>query len=64
MNITTRRFPRTLAEAFPDERASAGTHHRRHWLRHEMPVYVGLVAFLALVLFGLPLLAHLIARAS
>lgn len=25
---TTRRFPRSLAEAFPDERASAGSHHK------------------------------------
>ena len=35
---------------------------RRHWLR-ETPTYAGLVAFLALVLFGLPALAHFIAGA-
>ena len=36
---------------------------RRHWLR-EVPTYAGLVAFLALVLFGLPALAHFVARAA
>lgn len=29
MNHTTRRFPRTLAEAFPDERAFAIERHAR-----------------------------------
>lgn len=29
MNTTTRRHPRSLAEAFPDERAHCIEHHRR-----------------------------------
>lgn len=62
MNTTTRRFSRSLSEAFPDERAHAIEHTRRHWLR-EVPAYAGLVAFLGLVLFGLPMLAHFIAGA-
>ena len=54
MNITTRRHPRSLAEAFPDERACAIEHTRRSFLR-EAVTYAGFVAF---VLFGF----HLVAR--
>ena len=61
MNTTTRRHPRSLSEAFPDERACAVEVTRRHWLR-EVPSYALFLGFLALVLFGLPALAHFVAR--
>lgn len=57
---TTRRHPRSLAEAFPDERACAIEHHRRsslhqprEWLRAAL-----FVAFLFGALFGF----HAVAR--
>ena len=54
------RTPRTLAETtfytgYPLQSA------RRHWLR-EVPAYAAFLGFLALVLFGLPALAHFVAR--
>lgn len=56
MNITTKRFSRSLAESFPDERANWIEHHRSP-LR-EFAVYAGFVAFVLFLLFGF----HLIAR--
>jgi hypothetical protein len=52
-----RRFSRSLAEAFPCERAYAIEHTRRSFLR-EAVTYAGFVAFVLFVLFGF----HLIAR--
>ena len=57
MNITTRKHPRSLAEAFPDERACAIEHTRRSFLR-EAVTYAGFVAFVLMALFGF----HLVAR--
>lgn len=57
MNITTRRHPRSLAEAFPCERAYAIEHTRRSFLR-EAVSYVAFVLFVLVMLFGL----HLVAR--
>lgn len=51
MNTTTRRHPRSLAEAFPDERAYCVEIHRRHWTR-EAVVYLGFVAFLICITVG------------
>lgn len=61
MNTTTKRFSRSLAEAFPDERAVAIEVTRRSPWR-EVPSYAGFLGFLALVLFGFPMLAHFVAR--
>ena len=57
MNITTRKHPRSLAEAFPDERACAIYGTRRSFVREAMS-YVAFVAFVLMALFGF----HLVAR--
>ena len=57
MNITTRKHPRSLAEAFPDERACAIEHTRRSPLREGVS-YLLFVLFVLMALFGF----HLIAR--
>lgn len=57
MNTTTRRFSRSLAEAFPDERACAIEHTRRSPFREAMS-YLLFVLFVLVALFGF----HLVAR--
>jgi hypothetical protein len=57
MNITTRKHPRSLAEAFPCERAYAIEHTRRSFIR-EAGMCVAFVLFVLVMLFGL----HLVAR--
>lgn len=56
MNITTRRHPRSLAEAYPCERAYAIEHTRRSFFR-EAATYVAFVLFVLVMLFGLHLVA-------
>lgn len=56
MNTTTRRHPRSLAEAFPDERAGWLEHHRSPF--REFVTYAGFIGFVLFLLFGL----HLVAR--
>lgn len=57
MNTTTKRFARSLAEAFPDERASAGTHYRSTVHPCEWVVLA-----LAVVCIGGAAVAHFLAR--
>lgn len=45
MNTTTRRYSRTLAEAFPDERAPWLEHHRRPG-SELVPIVVGFIGAL------------------
>ena len=60
MNTTTRRHPRSLAEAFPDERAGWIEHHRspQHWCE---PV-IAVMAFLFLLSIVVPAAWHAVAR--
>lgn len=56
MNITTKRFSRSLAESFPDERANWIEHYRSPF--REAMSYLLFVLFILVMLFGL----HLVAR--
>jgi hypothetical protein len=60
MNHTTRRFPRTLADAFPDERYPTIEHHRNpsHWCE---PV-IAVMGFVFLLSIIVPAGWHMVAR--
>jgi hypothetical protein len=58
MAPTTRRFPRSLAEAFPDERACAVERPRRRTWLYEAGMCVAFAGVVLLFIVG----AHTVAR--